>query len=109
VKSETIYRIQNCDGVGPYNSNVDGAWSILSGHRTVNGHPSPHDDIGIKRRPKDEEKCGFLSMEQLRNWFNKQELNQLKKLGFFIAEVKGRITAIGEKQILFIPDSATSN
>ena len=95
----TIFRIQNKNGNGPYvNQNL----SCLANDTSCSGHPAPYADEGIDRLAMYKERCGFHSIQQLKEWFNVQTLFELKKHGFDIVEVQGKITARGKKQILFI-------
>lgn len=96
-----VYRIENDDGIGPYS--VDETVDLIGDHKYSNGHPVPKKDKGIQRPQEPEERCGFLSMKQLKSWFSESEIVNLRDLGFFITELTGKITAIGEKQVLFIP------
>ena len=67
--------------------------------------PTPDKDHGIKRSPKNEELCGFLSMEQLNRWFSQDELEIMERHGFDVVKKdNAKITAVGEYQILFLPE-----
>lgn len=97
-----VYRIQNSAGVGCYTGTYES--KLLEYHNDVIYHPMPLQDKGIKRHVKVEELCGFLNLEQVFNWFNKNELIMLKNLGYYLVRLQVKeITAIGEKQVLFIP------
>ena len=101
----TIYRVANKDGVGPY-QNSDLLWSVLSSHNGYDKagnphHPGPQQDEGIKRRPFENEFCGFATMEDLHSWFSDEELEVLEKHGYSIVQELGYVTAIGQAQILF--------
>jgi len=94
-----IYRVADDHGLGPY-QNPDLSWGLLSSHNDPH-HPGPHQDKGIKRRPQDNEFCGFATMEDLHSWFSDDELAELEKHGYSIVKEAGYVTAIGNKQILF--------
>jgi len=107
---EEIYRIQDKDGNGPYYQMSghhsgqirDELKKILGEHSSSNGHPTAFNEF--LRCSKKEEKFGFFSMDQLTLWFSNQEIKALEHLGFNIHIVYGKITELGEKQVLFIPD-----
>jgi hypothetical protein len=67
-------------------------------------HPSPQDDIINCPSFFDEFICGFKSLNQLKSWFNSKELDNLKNLGFIIAEYTTSDSLKGNKQIIFIGD-----
>jgi hypothetical protein len=96
----TVYRIQNEKGMGPYRNDelLDG---ILKHHSlNLREFPIPAEDYGIRRYILSQEKCAFLSLHFLLNWFSKEEIKTMENMGYFITPVKAKITAIGEKQIL---------
>jgi hypothetical protein len=103
--SDWVWRVENDDGFGPYSNRA--TWSetrpILCSHQGdyVN-HPTPYTDSEIGRIPEPQESCGFISEEQMRQWFTEDELKKLAELGFQVKQVQGTITAIGKKQVLFI-------
>jgi hypothetical protein len=107
MTTQTVFRIQNHNGLGPYiGSRDDNTWNdkieqILGPHNGSINHPNPCDDKGISRWVESVEKCGFLSMEDLCNWFSGEEIARLEPFGYTICPVEGEITVIGEKQILF--------
>ena len=69
----------------------------------IDGHPNPQNDIGINRCISKNEFCGFESMESLNQWFTEEEIIELWWLDFKAVELNDvEITAVGEKQILFI-------
>ena len=98
---QVVFRVENKRGVGPYR-NAKVVENIIGHHDSDNEHPTPYHDKGIERGAElGKEKCGFLSLEDLTNWFSSMDLYDLEKEGYTIAPVKGLITAIGQKQVLF--------
>jgi hypothetical protein len=103
-KIETIIRVEDKDGKGPYTSYSE-QLSFYDNHNDFDTYPLPEYETGIERCITfGVEKCGFLTMEQLHNWFNEEELQEMEELGLTIKTVRGTITAVGEKQVLFIPE-----
>lgn len=109
-----IYRVENKKREGCYwgKQRDYKMLNIIGGHfkttsKTIEfeieKHPLPHEDKKIKRCIKDNEIGGFLNKEQALNWFTKDELNGLEKIGYFLKRIKvKKITVIGEKQVLAI-------
>ena len=115
---DTIFRVQDENGYGPYRPNYmllsdiqnDIRNDILYGDllrlkrvedTEDDPHPTPCADKLIQRNCEMHEYFGFIDHEQALNWFPQEILDKLEKIGFFLCEVKGTITAIGEKQVLF--------
>lgn len=101
---QVLYRVQNKEGQGPYRDRYIVS-SILSHHNDdMSGqHPTPCLDPKINRLIKKEEKCAFLSLNDLLKWFTDNELDALGKWGYGITQVIGIVTAIGKHQVLYIP------
>jgi len=103
--TDIIWRVQNVKGQGPYLG--PGRPAMGFDHSLESGHPIPFHDTGIKRFIiEGKEFCGFESREQLEQWFLTKELKKMIKAGYKIVQIKGVITARGEKQVLFIPEKA---
>ena len=102
--SEFIYRMQNKERIGPYMGG-EAFSDILNCHSCRNGHPVPHEDIGINREMNyGKEICGFETVRQAIKWFNSAERHELRKEGFYIVKEKVKqITARGQRQVLAIP------
>jgi hypothetical protein len=91
-----VYRVQNKDGMGPYNCGCH------PDPRSSPTKPTPQNDIGILRRPEySEEFCGFQSLQSLLDWFPDPILVILHEKGFFICVIEAEITAWGQYQVLF--------
>lgn len=101
----TIYRIEDREGNGPFHSRVEGAHEVLDLERYKDSmtYPSPSDDPKIYRFPEENELCGCISMGQMIHWFNKEEIQKLMELGFFLVEIQIEDSYItyGITQILF--------
>ena len=98
-----LYRVQDRFGRGPYKGGNKQTKLLLEWHNEGTHHPSPAQDIGIKRSVLDYELCGFFSLDDLLNWFTDKELDELAKEGFEMKAVEGELTAIGNRQVLFVP------
>ena len=103
-----IWRVENEKGEGCYRGKP--TQHILSRHRNLLTHPHPLEDLGIGRLPYPNEISGFLTQAQAFNWFNKEELQDLKKIGYDLKAVTVKsISAYGGHQILAIKrDTATT-
>lgn len=100
-----IWRVENKQGKGPYQKlfNPIAGWLLNRHDEDMDDHPTPHFDEGIKRGLNNGEICGFISLEQAKEWFSNYELDKLKGAGFELKEIEvSKITAIGKKQILVI-------
>jgi hypothetical protein len=95
-----VYRVENKNGVGPYDGTSDGSLWQTRDH-VEPSHPGPKDDgIDFERG---EDYCGFASFEQLRDWFESEELVMLRKLGFRVRRIsvpRSRVK-FGKKQVVF--------
>jgi len=103
---QTVYRIENEDGIGPYAA-YGAFWvgGLLQGEYGENfsPQPTPLEDAGIERHMiEDNEFCGFASMEQLLQWFPESALEILEDEGFKVVELQVEVTATGEHQVLFV-------
>lgn len=97
-----IYRIQDADGRGPYRPGFTHVWQDDEG--PVNP-PMPVPVIMALRAamPRHHHMgFGFVSLEQLRQWFTVPELRKLHVLGYVIAEMGATgILRRDEKQVVF--------
>ncbi len=98
-----IYRIENADKLGPYQSN--GRDRLTDRHYNSAECPSPHCD-GINFHTY-VHYSAFASIEQLTAWFG-DVLDILKKEGYSIAvyEVLNEAVLFGCKQVAFVRDYA---
>ena len=106
---DTVYRVQDKqEGLGPYtNYGCSVVYDLLEPHRQPE-HPNAIHDKGIQRYADDDEFFGFESMAQLQDWFTVAELEVLYKHDFQIVVLKQvEVTAIGDKQVLFIKKTET--
>ena len=100
----TVYRFENKEHVGVYSClgcfvDITDNTSIYDCHR-----PTPLADAGINRRQGDNERCGFESLEQLFDWFEPINVEELAIQGVQLVEIRRvHITAHGDKQVLFMP------
>jgi hypothetical protein len=101
-----VYRIENDEGQGPYQSRIP-HWMIRP-HTSDTGQPPPTEDMGFPFLFKDNNiyppywfpqfknqvraqghniYFGFSTMEQLSRWFQPIEITRLGALGFHIKEI----------------------
>jgi hypothetical protein len=95
-----VYRVENKNGVGPYDGT--GIWSLWQTRDHVEpSHPGPKDD-GIDFK-SGEYICGFASYRKLRDWFEAEELVALRKLGFRVRRIRVPRSKVkfGKKQVVF--------
>ena len=105
---QTIYRVEHeTSHIGPYHEQ-DVSGSVMRILRMFDNKnrviPMPLYDVGIDRSPNKNEFCGFIDEEQLHQWFSVEALQELKKLDFIVIQYVVEVTAIGERQCLFIRD-----
>ena len=98
----TILRVQNRQGKGPYAGDLAVCEWLNHGD---DDHPLPLEEPLINRYILPQEHCGFINKKQLQEWFKPHELEYMATQGFYVVKVKGTITAIGQKQILFIKET----
>lgn len=97
-----VFRVENEKGNGCYTRGGVEA-NDLTSHESCDVHPSPSTDKIIQRYAKDNERCGFLNMEQAKAWFTHDEFIKLEQNGFTLKRLEVKeITVEGDKQILFI-------
>jgi len=110
MNTNSIYRIQDKDGRGPYKPGWSHVWQE---HRClIDGckHPTMMDEFPwvldkIKLRfcvSGGHFGCGFRTMEQLQQWFNAEEIEKLKRFDYRIVKIPAdEILAESEKQLVF--------
>jgi hypothetical protein len=103
IKKMKIWRVQNDMGECPYNL-IDEILcdGFLYKHNIDKEfHPNPMNDKGIQRNIEPNEICGFINRKQMCKWFTLEELQKLRKAGYYPKRVEvKKITAIGEYQVL---------
>lgn len=101
-----IWRVENKKGQGAYtyNGNNELMFDLWERHaQNWIKHPQLINETGIGRFPNKNEICGFISKQQAFNWFSKNDLILLKKVGYTLKRIKVRtISAIGKQQLLAI-------
>lgn len=103
----TVYRVEHkvdgngCyKGRGGYSNELDAMFRIHEANMKT--YPNPSNDNGINRSAKNDEFCGFESMDSLCNWFTDDEIEILEENDFEIIQLDNvEITVIGDKQVLF--------
>ena len=107
----TVYRVQGQDGTGPYGPDeVPAVSDITDRHRAESGlvvHPGPARD-GMTVVPDgggnwdNDYRCGFDSLDQLRDWFSDKEIDTLLISGFDVVKISGvKIIQKLGKQVIF--------
>jgi hypothetical protein len=85
-----LYRVQNADGSGPYNSlpteYYKGNSLTYHGNEGDDIHPMPRHD-GLDEYISYTEKFAFASLKQLMSWFSTTEISWLTKHGFSVYRV----------------------
>ena len=108
---ETVYRIQNREGDGPYRSLGSTDW-MTSDHdleRGIDRNPAPFEDFGMETwKPmvdlhSDRLLFGFRTLKQLKKWFNKTERKRLVTYGYKVYQLQvNRIVGESSKQCAFL-------
>lgn len=109
---QSVWRVQDRFGMGPYCRYGICDWQTKK-HNTENGCPGPVDDLssddyekffgddGIPRKYK---MFGFSNLDDLKAWFEKEEIENLKEAGYFPVKIRGKILYYGENQVVFIKE-----
>lgn len=93
-----IYRVENKQGRGPYQGGVP---NYLKYHdRNTAKRPVPRLDEGIERTPFPEEICGFMTLDQVNNWFSPHDLKKLRENGYELKRVLVENIIIGKTQVI---------
>jgi hypothetical protein len=109
-----VYRVETFDKRGAYTS------CVALGVGRSEDHPTPCDDLILKEWWNDSALenwyFGFCSMEQLIQWFPKDdwgvfikynsEIDSKRRVGISIYECSDEDVRVGEKQTVFILDKA---
>lgn len=111
----TVYRVEDCDGGGPYRRNHRSRHKAIAGmaeqHCDHVEHPTPSNDVpGAPHGwlwDWDAYLCGFASVADALQWFHGW-LAGLHQAGFRLStyEVDSRWVERGSRQVLFIGESA---
>jgi hypothetical protein len=104
MERTTIFRIEDELQQGPYTSIGSRDWSDTPEHVGMSNHPCPAEE-GLEFQAS-MHRCGFISMEQLNNWFSTSEQSRLSLLGFQIVErdVDTRYLQVGTYQAIFVAE-----
>jgi len=100
--TDTIYRVQDATGRGPYRPGLSGAW-VDADHDRRNPAITQEFTLRIIQSfPRDASAgCGFFSVAALATWFSVAEQKRLDALGFRVAAIEGAtVYAVGDLQIL---------
>lgn len=111
---QTVYRVQNADGRGPYNVDHPHRRELNLAHRASDSHPSFWND-GINAFCYGENKddgsiwvCGFDTESMMKQWFGNW-LPLLESVGFSVVkfQVKSEHICAGTRQLTFDITKAT--
>lgn len=97
---ETFYRVQDAEGIGPYQKFNNAEMFYRHGGDTRN-HPSPY--ISGRHIMDDNELCGFRNMQQLYRWFGGY-LPGLLRNGYKIVKVNGTLKYSDPYQVAYEPE-----
>ena len=113
--TQTIFRIETSEGYGPYRDGPvpSRMWMTDTSRHWDNQHPCPGDEFPQWNfwnstpfpegypKVKLEYFCGFKDLDQLFEWFDDREIDNLFKLGFDIYEFEVEFAFIGMYQVMF--------
>ena len=104
----TIFRIQDSDGRGPYRPNLTKTWCEY--HR-MDSKPGIFEEFGqglvhiLARHLLQNHGvfgCGFSSIESLQHWFTEGERKSLGRVGFeLVVIIPDKVFAKSDKQVVF--------
>ena len=99
--SETVYRVQDIEGRGPYRPGFSHKWS--DGFEKP---PAFYEEFGwdiLKAAKKGEAMgCGFRTRDQAHQWFSREEMDRLRVLGYHLVRIEvDRILAESKHQLVF--------
>jgi hypothetical protein len=104
MERTTIFRIEDELNQGPYSSVGSWSWADQDDHTSMTNHPCPAEEGLDFQGPM--HRCGFISMDQLNEWFTTSEQARLGRLGFEIVtrDVDTRYLQVGQCQAIFVND-----
>lgn len=83
-----VFRIEDAEGVGPYQGNPPGSLPLIDEHVDDPHKPAPYDD-GLGDYPPGkwrDVRFGFTSLEQMQAWFaTEEERRELANAGYRVA------------------------
>jgi len=106
---ETIYRVQNKKGRGPYIPGFSDMWSDRD-RQDLTERPAFYTEFKPEQTRLLHEArwkglhvgCGFRTLEQLRRWFSDAELTKLKLFGFRPVKINvDHVLAESDRQLVF--------
>jgi hypothetical protein len=103
---ESVYRVQDIEGRGPYRPGLSQKWCDPTGPANVPWWLEIGETIGAAHaRMADRSMhygCGFATLEQLHSWFTPRELRTLDRLGFKLVRISpDAIIALTPTQVVF--------
>ena len=100
---DVIYRVQKTDGEGPYQAEestyVSDLVEMVDSHNDDWYHPLLCADNGFA---EDSGLYGFRTIEQLKEWFTKEELKMLENYYFYVYKITGiKVLREDDCQLIF--------
>ncbi|WP_299073468.1 hypothetical protein [uncultured Paraglaciecola sp.] len=101
--SETVFRIQDADGRGPFKPGFSSQWvEIRADHQNLKSWLDEFGPIQNELLVGEYAACGCKTIAQLKRWFTKAEYKRLRRLGYNAMRIEvGRILAESEIQCVF--------
>lgn len=104
--NQTVYRVEDSLGNGPY-CHKNMGWLDCGDSEN---HPKPNDDgitiYGAVINWSHKWRCGFVSIQQLCEWFDDDVLDALDHAGYVVSVYVVEHVMHGQKQIVFDRDSS---
>jgi len=103
---DTIFRIQDHEGRGPWRPGFSKKWVDVLGPPPPPPYfeefPNWQELIKLPKQAGLHHGCGCRSIEQMRRWFTKNEMWKLRRLGFAIVTMDvDEIIAESDNQVIF--------
>lgn len=121
----SVYRWEHSEsGIGPYNHNFESLFDHTDNNHPVISQEENLSNIDKSEYPalykylkydnefylKENFKCGFSTIEQMKKWFNKNEIETMLNKGFVFFEYKVDIFSVVlfTTQVIFNPENVYS-
>jgi len=103
--SETVFRVQDAEGRGPYRPGMSAKWVDRIADERL--RPPSFIEFGMsiinKKKNGESMGCGFRTMGQLLKWFSISEIVRMKDIGYDIVEMDvDQIVAESNRQLVFV-------
>lgn len=98
---ETIYRIQDDDGRGPWKPGFSGKWTRLEPDMSLQPWFFTMGPVHQEANIDEVVGCGCLKKSQLKRWISEEEYRKLLKFGYKAVELKARVLGEDKNQCVF--------